>query len=395
MPKLRPLIGGEDSDKVVVIGRPVTFDLFSEIEAASEVLIATAFSHMTGWMVLEKSIKQSSASIKILTGLDFWQTEPEVLRRWHDLGKSMDLDSRIYTGNNVFHPKVFVVTGKTKSFALVGSGNLSEGGLRNNVECFVYVKEGRSIDDLKAWFNGIFDSDAYSCPVTSTDITEYAHERKPYSKQIKGFNKSRKSFVQRIGQRHQASLAKWNKAVSEARKYFASKEFKSSFKEFVAEVDEFKGLLNYPEFDFDRNRWSRAYDIQALGHIIPLNKAKVFDQSRRLKSGLRRLVDEEIDVVDRINSLVDKAERTYVSYLGMNMTTKVLAAHQPEKWPVLNEPVRKTLKHFGYTVPRGLSEGERYKLLADLLNKFMKETGAKNMLMLDRFFYEFANKLDD
>lgn len=106
-----------------------------------------------------------------------------------------------------------------------------------------------------------------------------------------------------------------------------------------------------------------------------------------------RLVDEDIDIVERVDSLLDSTRRSHVSYLGMNMVSKVLAAHDPHRWPVLNAPVRKALKNFGYTVPRGLTEGQKYKLFADLMTTFVDRSGAPNMYAIDRFFYEYANEL--
>lgn len=389
------LLLGREGDSVVV-GAPQRFSLLKALSEAREIRLATAFAHMSGWALIKEECIKSGAQIKVLTGLDFCQTEPAVLADWLDSGLRCDLRAKIYTGhngNNIFHPKVFLVHGNGRSFALTGSGNLSAGGLDKNVECFAYSSQKAVVDAMERWFDNIFDSDYLSCPIAAPDIAEYRKVFFAAKKELRNVFQRQNSITRKIGKKHQANIAQMNKAVKAAKAFFSQKGFREDLLDLESEIDTFRSLLNIPTFDFDKRRWSEGYKIEALGYIPSINKFKVYQQGQRLKKGLVRLVDENVDIVERIDSLLSKTCRTHVSYLGMNMVSKILSAHQPNRWPVLNAPVKKALKSFGYSVPRGLSEGQRYKLFADLMVTFMERSGAPNMYAIDRFFYEYAHQL--
>jgi phosphatidylserine/phosphatidylglycerophosphate/cardiolipin synthase-like enzyme len=68
-------------------------------------------------------------------GLDFDETEPEVLRQLRALGVL-----RIVTKlHGVFHPKILVAVNGSDARALVGSSNFTVGGFAKNVEVNVLV----------------------------------------------------------------------------------------------------------------------------------------------------------------------------------------------------------------------------------------------------------------
>jgi phosphatidylserine/phosphatidylglycerophosphate/cardiolipin synthase-like enzyme len=55
-----------------------------------------------------------------------------------------------------FHPKVLVVSGEqSRDFAVVGSGNLSAGGFRDNVECSLFTDDQELVSDLSGWFDEV------------------------------------------------------------------------------------------------------------------------------------------------------------------------------------------------------------------------------------------------
>ena len=126
--------------KAVVIGLPTQFTILEELEQANFIRLATAFGHMSGWEKLKPAIKRCKGSVHVITGLDFFQTEPALLRTWNRASVNPRFRARLVTSESgIFHPKVLIVSSPSRSFALVGSGNLSEGGLRTNIECSVYT----------------------------------------------------------------------------------------------------------------------------------------------------------------------------------------------------------------------------------------------------------------
>jgi len=140
-----------------VIGIPPDFNIVQELENADSVRIAIAFCHMTGWLKILPGIQKCKGTIHLITGLDFCQTEPALLRAWNRLAVSNHFCPRLMMSEGgIFHPKVLIVSNHSHRFSLVGSGNLSEGGLRTNIECFVHTTDESHIEQLGRWCDEIF-----------------------------------------------------------------------------------------------------------------------------------------------------------------------------------------------------------------------------------------------
>ena len=62
---------------------------------------------------------------------------------WWKLSEGSGIRARIFADKRItFHPKVLIVTTRSLRFAVIGSGNLSAGGLVDNIECGLYSDFG-------------------------------------------------------------------------------------------------------------------------------------------------------------------------------------------------------------------------------------------------------------
>ena len=103
----RSLLGGEG---ILVANAPRGFDLAKSLRHADEVWIASAFVRKSGWELIRKPLLASGASLKLLCGLNFCQSEPWVLKDWN--GSELvtrGAEAFVYNGTEMFHPKVFLV----------------------------------------------------------------------------------------------------------------------------------------------------------------------------------------------------------------------------------------------------------------------------------------------
>jgi len=375
----------------VVIGLPQNFDLGTQLERATEIRLATAFAHVSGWRLLAQHVRRSKARIELVAGLHYCQTEPKVLRTWVSLASKSDRIRAYIVSRRgpMFHPKVLIVKHGGAGFAIVGSGNLSAGGLRNNVECSVFTADGDVLTHLSKWFDDLVANPG-THPVRTSDIKRYEI---PYNKAKRaraGIHDLQRRAELEISAAYEASMHRWAEAVSYARRFLATDRFHenwtNSWRPAVAGI---KNALRYPDFDFDANGWRKFYSILQFGHLIAIRRDLVFSQTGRLKPGLRNLLDETQPVDHRLDAILSKRGRFHVDGVGLNLLSKVLAVHNPRQWPVFNDPVRQTLKHFDYEAPRGASKGGKYRAFAELMQKFKREAGARNMLMLDPVFYSF------
>lgn len=113
--------------------------LFKE---ADEVMIMVAFLKFSGLKKLEHLLK-SSKRCQIIVGANFGLTEPKALNlvlKWgKETGKITGFINRL-DSKEVFHPKMYLFRKGTEAHIIVGSANLTGGGLVDNNECSLYTE---------------------------------------------------------------------------------------------------------------------------------------------------------------------------------------------------------------------------------------------------------------
>ena len=380
-----------EDGRVTVIGLPPSFNILEKLGQADSIRLAMAFCHMSGWEKLEPAVRKCNGSVDLITGLAFFQTEPALLRAWNRLAVSPCFRPRLMISESgIFHPKVLVVSVPTGSFALVGSGNLSEGGLRTNIECFVYTSDGFYLRHLSKWFDALFKQ---AQDFGEDDIRDYEVKYKNIHRAVSKIHKQQTALELAVRNRHVALLVRWREAINRAKQWFQKPEFRDGWQERKVAVNRMRGLLHYPTFDFSQREWNGFYRVPELGRLIPIYRDRVFRQERRLKEALRLLVDDTKPIRERLSAVLDDQGSHHIPGLRVNTVSKILAIHDPAKWPVYNGPVATTLRNFGYKPPRRVGLAGRYEAFAKLMGDFMKECGGKDVCALDWFFYWSAEKM--
>ena len=123
------------------------------IETCTQLRMAVAFAKMSGYELIKESLDsliQKNGKVTLLIGLDFHTTDPDILR---ELSKYLNIKGsfELYclSGNinqtATYHPKLYLFSHLyDKTTAIVGSSNLTRGGLENNVEINIEIKTDSS-----------------------------------------------------------------------------------------------------------------------------------------------------------------------------------------------------------------------------------------------------------
>lgn len=136
----------------------------------------------SGWKRLRKSIlnwckARGDRTVTAYIGTDHALTDAAALELMLSDGVDVRL-MRHYTG--IFHPKVIWFVGKAGSTILAGSNNLTEDGLRNNIE-FATATTLTQVDaNLQKWHDEIHKA---SESATAELIKSYAKEKEKYGQQ--------------------------------------------------------------------------------------------------------------------------------------------------------------------------------------------------------------------
>jgi HKD family nuclease len=380
---------GFSGDRAVVIGLPTDFNFDTAIAAATEIRLATAFAHLKGWKLIAPALLRSCAGIRLLTGLDFFQTEPKLLREWNRLtspdAAQPNISARLARKVATFHPKLLIakLADSTANFAIVGSGNLSFGGLRSNTECSLYTNDSADVWALTEWFDGEWNEAA---DFTNAEIKEYERKYKKSRKATAQIRKAQKEAEERMEEQAEAIFRERKKAIASASRYFKSQTYSKAYESRREGVRHIREALNMPSFEFDKTAWNKFYGIPALGRLRQVYRDPIFNKEKRLKDAMRYLLNESVAIRKRLAAVLEENGAFHIRGLGLNIVSKVLAVHDSKRWPVFNGPVEKTLRHFGYEPPRGMGKVGRYLKFAEAMEGFRVDSGAPDVFALDTFF---------
>ncbi|GGD54581.1 hypothetical protein GCM10011514_18410 [Emticicia aquatilis] len=267
-------LGGENENNV---GYYLT--TFASSNEYHSMYLISAFASKTGVAYIKEAVNKN---IKIIVGIDQQVTSVEAL----NMILNMNVDSYVFynpSENQIFHPKIYLFEGKNTSKVIIGSSNLTKGGLFQNVESSILVetssndKDGQIfIQEIKDYFANLLDGTDSNIKKLSKELIEGLLERKIIGteddrildKMIK-YESQRKQAIQNpsaklanlfptrkvIDLPSAIEVANWQnsylKALNKAR--IKIQKFKSLSNE---DIEEEEGLLKLEEFIQDREqRW--------------------------------------------------------------------------------------------------------------------------------------------
>jgi len=155
---------------------PIGNIINQELQNAQSARIAIAFLKYSGVRVIERSLDQclkNDGNVEIIAGLDFKTTDPQSMHYLIQLKKSTPNlkfycygDKDVNKNNIVFHPKIYLFQGKRETTGIVGSTNLTGGGLMTNFEANVIFKENKPLyfSQLEAIYNSVKFTDSVFAP---------------------------------------------------------------------------------------------------------------------------------------------------------------------------------------------------------------------------------------
>lgn len=138
--------------------------LLDTLPQAREALLAVAFVKTTGLRLIDKALEKclaQGARVEFIVGLDFHLTDAQVLRRLCEM-KANGVSLFCYgdparAAPRLFHPKLYLLGHEGTVTAIVGSSNLTEGGLAKNVEVNVVIEDSAKAE-LFSDLYGVYNS---------------------------------------------------------------------------------------------------------------------------------------------------------------------------------------------------------------------------------------------
>lgn len=158
----------------------------------------TNISFAVAWIkdneIYHELLKNKEKIKKSTFGIDFAGTDINVL---NDFIYSDNV--KIYKGKYTFHPKIYVFYNITRYTAIIGSANLTNGGMFNNDECAVLLtkENGVLLKDILKILEEYFDK----AKIITSDMYEtYKIQYENIKKHTQEINNSLKNVEEKIGE---------------------------------------------------------------------------------------------------------------------------------------------------------------------------------------------------
>ena len=170
--------------------QPLREILSSELMEADGFQAASAFLNSGGLEVIKpglEKILENEGRVRIVHGADFRITDPQAMRDLVDMKmRYVNMSYLVHcdwwlTIYHSFHPKLYITTADYLNYcAIVGSSNLTRGGMLENVEVNTVIRGSHSEEPVSQCLN-IFESIVKNVALLQPDLTfvekyEYLHE---------------------------------------------------------------------------------------------------------------------------------------------------------------------------------------------------------------------------
>lgn len=369
------------------------------IATADSIIIYTAFLKTSGLMQIKKSLElavNAGAKVKVLAGLDFFLTEPRALWELYNLFDGNENATLLLAlqDKTTFHPKLYYWKKGEIVTVIVGSANLTNGGLSKNFELSL-SQELPVNSPLVVEINNYVAMVEASARITTASriaISQYERKYEIFATKRKLAEKEATQEVSKLfvfddhllkkylaeyrhNKKEKDGFKNRNKNYLEARilldnlatKKIKKKDFLSNYEKLVEGENQ---LWHSGGLYRQKNRVAASYDlfIQLLNAI---------DVNIKKRVPIEVVFDIGIEYVRNIKGL------------GPNVLTEIMNTYDSKRFSVLNDNPVSSLSHLGFknfgSLDKKYVTGKKYLEFNSLIKEVAKLCGFSNLAEVDHF----------
>jgi HKD family nuclease len=365
---------------------------------ADEIYIAVAFMKkhaVESLLPVLKATLERGATAKILVGTDFYLTEPAALTALHDACRPYPKKTcarMVQQGKDTFHPKVYCAVHGQQVTMLLGSANLTGGGMHSNFELSLrYSMDVLSptFQALKTWLadiqthKRIIDLDELTIGPYQVKYDNYWKLVRPAERKAQD-EASQRTFdpilLQRYAEQYKADQAKQSDWAEKQNNYRRAREV----------LDK---MTNTPPA-------SRAEFLDAYGSLVGTAGATHLWHSsgiHRLKTKVANHYPRFLAMLHAIRPAIGGApsdvfecgmsRARQIEGLGPNVVTEIMNTYAPHLYSVLNRnPIASLRKMYLRRFPDPSVFGaEKYGEYNNLMQELVTRCGFADLSQADHF----------
>lgn len=338
-------------------------ELIPYLKTAEECWVAVALLSRTGYKLLQTHLHDYCKQ-HYLVGT-WLPTDPLVLADLLYQGR----DIRIFT-NSGFHPKLYLLRHRTKYTAFIGSSNGTGNGLFHNVELNVKLDDQAACKELLRWFKATGEDGKR---LTEDFLKNYKPVQQRREIEAERVDEEQ-AGLQAIMDNSEAIVQAIRKLRSTTLRYCELRDCRSE------DLDQLRISLDFPRFknlDLDSFLPNRA-----LGPVINFNQPKIKRNIGEFQQLLRFLYrNRNGDMAATVDAALGPDYK--LEGVSIAMVTKLLTIIDPGRYCTWNKRSGGILRQLGYEPERGVSIGQKYERLCNVLQAVAKECNVENLAVLD------------
>lgn len=385
-------------------GRDLVRKLNEHLRESEEIYLLMARVTSSGYEQIKKSLseaKKSGKPITVIIGVDMISaSSPVAIRSLFRLQDANSFKLLCYNGSSFFHPKLFAFRQNSKWAFIIGSSNLTEEGLSENIEFNVLVTKVSTSDDFVKSFETNFAIILEDCREFSLKqiATLEEHARNLNSKYAT-WKKLARQTSERVKKRQTVEISKWNQLVRKMKEFERTAAYKNRLHEiprFIRACKQTIGSAIKP--NVKAQRWNDR-DIGSFSSLDNRNYKKTHVTSRKkrekLNKSLRFLLDQTVPIEERLRETVHVNGKYHVPGMGITLVSEILSKYYPAEYIILGNPIIAALRHYGMRyIPS--DPVEMYMAALSVYNRMRAESNYPKrtaFFLLDSFMWKKGHKI--
>lgn len=366
-----------------------------------------AFAKTSGWNLIADAVAKRAAQgleATFVIGLDFYQSDPRVLRailRLRSKATASGGAISLYLGGpsrKTLHPKVYWFNGPGGQAMIIGSANMTSGGISTNHELSALLTG--SAARQQAWLKQWIDD-----RIEAKDIVEATEARIKRYERCRNIHQAAMMIAERQAARavkaEDGHIITLQALLVEMRADERDEGFDQSMALRRRNLPKARAQIAVlgRKPDLNRSAFLKAYE-KLIGYWhsggIARGKNLVAGRSARFQAALRALAavrsDDPAVLFDLLRTHFEKIPRA-----GTNVITEILHARDPARFPVMNQNSVSGMRLANITgYPRAPSktsvDGARYARFAADAERLRRSLGLADLSELDALFnYAYWN----
>lgn len=337
-------------------------ELLNLFKDCTEFICAVAFAKKSG---LDSIISEVSSLIKthrsvtFLIGLSFYQTDPFVLQKIYQLHKNHPNLVKLYvsdpSSSYTFHHKIYLFKRSTCHSIIIGSANLTGGGMHDNYESSILVNEQGSYPLSEAVLDNIYNMISSLAVIPADDKLI-----KEYEKKFRIASIYRQTVKRKIARKSNSDLSGID-ALSEILEEMKNDDSESGFSAQISHrvstrKKAYQQLIKIANHqNLNAENFIELYEplISGLWHSGGLHRAKniIATNHKEFQQALMDLLSNK-----KISDPHDAYEILYSHFRnipkgGVNVMTEILHSINSECFGIMNKNSASGMLLAGYEFP--------------------------------------------